>query len=53
MNMPNIEQHPLGGNSAAAAPAPDQKNYDHLKIQEESERELLVKWTGFMKDGVS
>jgi hypothetical protein len=31
----------------------DQKNYEHLKTQEESERELLVKWTGFMKDGVS
>ena len=31
----------------------DQKNYEHLKIQEGSEREFLIKWTGLMKDGVS
>ena len=29
----------------------DQKNYEHLKIQEGSEREFITKWTELMKDG--
>jgi hypothetical protein len=31
----------------------DQKNLAHLKIQEESEREFLVKWTELMKGGAA
>ena len=31
----------------------DQKNYEHLKIQEGSEREFLIKWTGLMRDGAA